>query len=140
MKLAKVSAKGQVTIPVGIRRRLRLKEGDKLLFIERYREVVIDNASSFQAQDALAGASRDSRDLRDVLSDKKLRDLFDNLCLLSDEEMQNLLDRLCSLSNDKLEDFKKKVLDLYSKLLLLSLENFTKKSPNLLSELRNEDF
>ena len=35
MNLAKVSANGQVTVPVEIRRRLQLKEGDKLLFIER---------------------------------------------------------------------------------------------------------
>ena len=62
MNLAKVSANGQVTVPVEIRRRLRLKEGDKLLFIERDGRIVIDNASSaaiLQAQDAFAGAAKD---------------------------------------------------------------------------------
>jgi AbrB family looped-hinge helix DNA binding protein len=62
MNLAKVSANGQVTVPVEIRRRLLLKEGDKLLFIERDGQIVIDNASStaiLRAQDAFAGVAKD---------------------------------------------------------------------------------
>ena len=46
MNLAKVSANGQVTVPVDIRRKLQLKEGDKLLFIERDGEIVINHASA----------------------------------------------------------------------------------------------
>jgi AbrB family looped-hinge helix DNA binding protein len=47
MNLAKVSANGQITVPVEIRRRLMLKEGDKILFIERENgEIVINNASA----------------------------------------------------------------------------------------------
>ncbi|MBR5508946.1 MAG: AbrB/MazE/SpoVT family DNA-binding domain-containing protein, partial [Lachnospiraceae bacterium] len=34
MELAKVTSKGQITIPIEIRRKLGLKEGDKVLFIE----------------------------------------------------------------------------------------------------------
>lgn len=60
MNLAKVSANGQVTVPVDIRRKLRLKEGDKLLFIERDGEIIINNASAIvRAQDAFAGAAGD---------------------------------------------------------------------------------
>lgn len=62
MNLAKVSANGQVTVPVEIRRRLQLKEGDKLLFIERDGQIVIDNASAtaiLRTQDAFAGAAKD---------------------------------------------------------------------------------
>jgi AbrB family looped-hinge helix DNA binding protein len=62
MNLAKVSANGQVTVPVEIRRRLQLKEGDKLLFIERDGQIVIDNASAtaiVRAQNAFAGAAED---------------------------------------------------------------------------------
>jgi len=62
MNLAKVSANGQVTVPIEIRKKLRLKEGDKLLFIERGNgEVVIDNASATaiaKAQQAFAGAAK----------------------------------------------------------------------------------
>ena len=62
MNLAKVSANGQITVPVAIRRKLRLKEGDKLLFTERNGEIVINNASStaiIRAQGAFAGAAGD---------------------------------------------------------------------------------
>ncbi len=62
MNLAKVSANGQVTVPVEIRRKLRLREGDKLLFLERNGEIVIDNASAtaiVRAQETFAGAAKD---------------------------------------------------------------------------------
>ena len=63
MNLAKVSANGQVTVPVEIRKKLNLKEGDKILFFERSNgEVVINNASAtaiINAQMAFEGAARD---------------------------------------------------------------------------------
>ena len=63
MNLAKVSANGQVTVPVEIRRKLDLKEGDKIIFIERTNgEVVINNASAtaiINAQKAFKGAAKD---------------------------------------------------------------------------------
>lgn len=62
MNLAKISANGQVTVPIEIRKKLQLKEGDKLLFIERDGEIVINNASVtaiVRAQAAFAGAARD---------------------------------------------------------------------------------
>jgi AbrB family looped-hinge helix DNA binding protein len=63
MNLAKVSANGQITVPVEIRKKLHLKEGDKILFIERGNgEVIINNASSaaiVRAQDAFEGAAAD---------------------------------------------------------------------------------
>ena len=46
MNLAKVSANGQVTIPVEIRKKLQVKGGDKILFIEQDGEIVIRNASA----------------------------------------------------------------------------------------------
>lgn len=36
MELAKVTAKGQVTIPIEIRKKLGIKNGDKILFVEEY--------------------------------------------------------------------------------------------------------
>lgn len=63
MNLARVSANGQVTVPPEIRRKLDLKEGDKILFFERSDgEVVINNASAnaiFNAQKAFDGAAKD---------------------------------------------------------------------------------
>jgi len=43
MEMAKVTSKGQITIPVSIRRRLKINEGDKLLFIDRPDGVVMVN-------------------------------------------------------------------------------------------------
>jgi len=41
--MAKVTSKGQITIPVSIRRRLNINEGDKLLFIDSPDGVVMIN-------------------------------------------------------------------------------------------------
>lgn len=58
MELAKVTSKGQITIPIDIRRKLGVKEGDKILFIEDQGRVIIMNSSMdalHRAQAAFAG-------------------------------------------------------------------------------------
>lgn len=50
MELAKVMSKGQVTIPINIRKRLNLKEGDKILFIEKDGNMVIANSAMIALQ------------------------------------------------------------------------------------------
>lgn len=45
MELAKVTTKGQVTIPKSIRDLLNLKEGSKILFIQKGNDIVIQNAA-----------------------------------------------------------------------------------------------
>src|SRR5690554_7756284 len=45
MEISRISSKGQVTIPIEIRKRLNLKEGDKVIFVEEDDRVVIANAS-----------------------------------------------------------------------------------------------
>ena len=53
MNLARVSANGQITVPVEIRRLLKLKEGDKVLFFQKENgEVVVGNASIAALQEA----------------------------------------------------------------------------------------
>ncbi len=66
MNLAKVSANGQVTVPVEVRRHLHLAPGDKLLFIEKSSgEIVVVNAADSalsalgSAQAAFVGAARE---------------------------------------------------------------------------------
>lgn len=54
MELAKVTSKGQVTIPVEIRRKLGIKDGDKVLFMEDGGRVYMMNSS----MDALREAQR----------------------------------------------------------------------------------
>lgn len=61
MNLAKISANGQITVPVEIRRQLGLKTGDKVLFFRNPSgEIVINNASAqaiYKAQRAFAGVA-----------------------------------------------------------------------------------
>ena len=61
MNLAKLSANGQITVPVEIRRKLGLKSGDKILFLQNQNgEIVVSNASAAairKAQEAFAGAA-----------------------------------------------------------------------------------
>ena len=45
MELAKVTTKGQVTIPIAIRKRLGIKDGDKLLFLVQPDGVVLMNST-----------------------------------------------------------------------------------------------
>lgn len=45
MELAKVTTKGQVTIPKSIRELLDLKEGSKILFIQKGNDVIIKNSA-----------------------------------------------------------------------------------------------
>ena len=63
MNLAKISANGQITIPVEIRRLLGLKSGVKILFFQKPNgEVVINNASAqaiYKAQKAFEGIAEE---------------------------------------------------------------------------------
>lgn len=45
MELAKVTSKGQITIPIEIRRKLGIKNGDKVLFMEESGRIYIMNPS-----------------------------------------------------------------------------------------------
>ncbi|MGN0483746.1 MAG: AbrB/MazE/SpoVT family DNA-binding domain-containing protein [Lachnospiraceae bacterium] len=58
MELAKVTSKGQITIPIEIRRKLGIKNGDKVLFMEESGRVYMMNSSMNalrEAQKAFAG-------------------------------------------------------------------------------------
>ena len=63
MNLAKVSANGQITLPIEIRRMLGLKTGDKVLFFQNANgEIVINNASAqaiYKAQKSFEGLAED---------------------------------------------------------------------------------
>ena len=61
MNLAKVSANGQITVPLEVRRALNLKPGDKVLFVQNQEgQITIGNASSqaiYKAQTVFAGVA-----------------------------------------------------------------------------------
>ena len=45
MELAKVTTKGQITIPKSIRDLLDLKEGSKIIFIQSGKDIIIKNSA-----------------------------------------------------------------------------------------------
>ena len=45
MELAKITARGQITIPVEIRKKLGVQEGDKVIFLEENGRIIIGNAA-----------------------------------------------------------------------------------------------
>jgi AbrB family looped-hinge helix DNA binding protein len=72
MNLARVSANGQITVPVEIRRALKLKEGDKMLFFQKENgEIVVKNTALVaigEAQRAVAGSAYSEEEiLADVM-------------------------------------------------------------------------
>lgn len=77
MELAKVTSKGQITIPLEIRKKLGVKEGDKVLFIEEQGRVIMVNSSMEalrKAQAAFAGEAerlglKDEQDVVDLVSE-----------------------------------------------------------------------
>jgi AbrB family looped-hinge helix DNA binding protein len=48
MEMAKVTSKGQITIPISIRRKLGISEGDKILFLNKEDGVLMVNPDTFQ--------------------------------------------------------------------------------------------
>lgn len=61
MELAKVTSKGQITIPVRIRKKLKLKEGDKVFFYEEKGKIIFQNASQValaRVQKEMAGEAQ----------------------------------------------------------------------------------
>ena len=45
MEVAKITSKGQITIPIEIRRKLGVKEGDKVLFVENQGRIIMMNST-----------------------------------------------------------------------------------------------
>lgn len=79
MNLAKVSANGQITVPVEIRRLLGLKSGDKMLFFQKQDgEIVVTNASAEairKAQNAFSGAAEEMK----VFNEEDIQALVDEV-------------------------------------------------------------
>lgn len=79
MNLAKLSANGQITVPIEVREILKLKSGDKILFIQNESgEIVIHNASTqaiIKAQKAFKGET-------------------EKVGIYSDDDVQKLVDEI----------------------------------------------
>ena len=58
MEVARITSKGQITIPVQIRKKLNLREGDKIIFLEQDGRIYFENAALLafkRIQDEMAG-------------------------------------------------------------------------------------
>ena len=63
MELAKMTSKGQITIPKDIREKMNLKTGDKILFFEENERFFLQNSNSVVLSDfqkAMAGAAQEA--------------------------------------------------------------------------------
>lgn len=73
MEIAKLTSKGQITIPIEIRKKLDIKEGDKVLFVEKNGNIVIMNSTMValrKAQDEFEGEAekKDIKNEEDVVN------------------------------------------------------------------------
>ena len=73
MELAKITSKGQITIPISVRRKLGVKDGDKVLFLDEGQGVMMVNASV----QALIQAQADFAGVADRLGIKTEQDVVD---------------------------------------------------------------
>ena len=58
MEIAKISSKGQITIPISVRNRLNLKAGDKIVILEEDGRFYFENSAMLafkRVEDAFAG-------------------------------------------------------------------------------------
>jgi AbrB family looped-hinge helix DNA binding protein len=77
LDVSRVTSKGQVTIPVEMRRKLGIKDGDKVVFIEEGSRIVIANAAMValkEVQEAFSGEAerlglRDEQDVVDMVKE-----------------------------------------------------------------------
>ena len=78
MEVAKITSKGQITIPVDIRRKLGVKEGDKVLFVEDQGRIVMMNSSMEALRKAQAAFSGEAERLG-LENDQDIVDLVSEL-------------------------------------------------------------
>ncbi|MCL1893901.1 MAG: AbrB/MazE/SpoVT family DNA-binding domain-containing protein [Holophagaceae bacterium] len=80
MELAKITLRGQITIPVGIRKKLGVKDGDKVLFIEDDNgRIIIENSVKIvlkEAQEAFKGEAervglKNEQDVVDMINEMR---------------------------------------------------------------------
>ena len=63
MELAKITTKGQITLPISIRRELNLKEGDKVAFIEKDGNYILVNPISLAIDELRKSFNKEEKKL-----------------------------------------------------------------------------
>lgn len=84
MELAKVTTRGQITIPIEIRKKLNIKDGDKVVFIEENGKIIMENSAmvalrevqqAFQGEAERLGLQND-QDVVDLVKEVR-RDMWE---------------------------------------------------------------
>ncbi|MCM1538664.1 MAG: AbrB/MazE/SpoVT family DNA-binding domain-containing protein [bacterium] len=63
MEVAKISSKGQITIPISVRNKLKLKAGDKIVILEENGRFYFDNSAVLafkRVEDAFSGEAENA--------------------------------------------------------------------------------
>ena len=73
MEIAKITSRGQITIPIDIRKKLGVREGDKVVFIEVQNSIVVANAAKIAFTNLRTGFKNQAdrlglKDERDVVA------------------------------------------------------------------------
>lgn len=91
VEIARVTSRGQITIPIDIRKKLGLKEGDKVIFIEKGNTIIFANAAKIafrNMQKAFEGEAEKLglKDEQDVVNmvDETRQEMWDKLYANSD--------------------------------------------------------
>lgn len=85
MEIAKLTSKGQLTLPIEIRRQLGLNTGDKIAFIEKDGAFMLVNADSL----SITHAKSHNANIRNVVATMRIEGLE-----VPDETMRYMRDRL----------------------------------------------
>ena len=81
MEMAKITLRGQITIPIEIRKKLGVKDGDKVIFLEESGRIVIENSvkvalkdvqNSFKGEAERLGL-KDERDVSAMIKEMRKR-------------------------------------------------------------------
>ena len=86
MELAKITSKGQITIPVAIRKHLGVKEGDKVMFIQEGDKVIMMNASIHAL----------------LTAQKEFQGIAEELGITNEQDVVNMVKELRSEGKDSL--------------------------------------
>lgn len=63
MELAKITTRGQITIPIEIRKKLGVKDGDKVVFIEENGRIMMENAGMLALKNLQAAFAGEAEQL-----------------------------------------------------------------------------
>ncbi|MCM3760155.1 AbrB/MazE/SpoVT family DNA-binding domain-containing protein [Alkalihalobacillus oceani] len=74
MELAKVTVRGQITIPKEIRKKLNIKDGDKVVFLEENGKIIIENSAMLALREIQDGF-RDEAERLNIEDEQDVVDL-----------------------------------------------------------------